>query len=107
MRDDDLRRALERIDPPQGCAGRVLQRAAAFLNSTDKDQKAAKDIVSKLKSIHVRNFEFDKDGEYSDSDLDAIRAQMKSPVWTRIVEQKDAGEHTQIFLKQDKGQLAG
>jgi hypothetical protein len=87
--------------------GPLLQLAGAFLNSKDKDQKAAKDLVSKLKSIHVRNFEFDKDGEFSDGDLDAIRSQMKSPAWTRIVEQKAEGEHTQIFLKQDKGQIAG
>jgi hypothetical protein len=87
--------------------GPLLQLAGAFLNPKDKDQKAAKDLVSNLKSIHVRNFEFDRDGEFSDGDLDAIRSQMKSPIWTRIVEQKGDGEHTQIFMKQDKGQLAG
>lgn len=87
--------------------GPLLQLAGSFLNANDKDQKAAKEIVSKLKSIHVRNFEFEKAGEFSDADLDSIRAQLKAPAWTRIIEQKEDGEHTQIFLKQDKGQIAG
>src|ERR1043166_5661798 len=59
--------------------GPLLQLASAFLNSNDKDQAAAKAIVSKLKAIHVRHFEFENEGAYSDGDLDAIRAQLKSP----------------------------
>jgi len=87
--------------------GPLLQLAGQFLNSKDKDQAAAKNIVSKLKGIHVRNFEFDKDGQYSDADLDAIRAQLTPPLWTRIVDSKEKNEHTQIFIKQDKGGLGG
>ena len=87
--------------------GALLQLASAFLNSNDKDQAAAKSIVSKLKSIHVRHFEFENEGAYSDGDLDAIRAQLKSPDWSRIVESREKGEHTQIFVKQNKNGLAG
>ena len=50
--------------------GALLQLASQFLSGKDGDEKAVKELVSKLKSIHVRNFEFDKDGEYADSDLD-------------------------------------
>jgi len=87
--------------------GALLQLASAFLNSNDKDQAAAKAIISKLKSIHVRHFAFENEGAYSDSDLDAIRAQLKAPEWSRIVEAREKGEHTQIFIKQDKNGLAG
>ena len=87
--------------------GPLLQLASAFLNSNDKDQAAAKSIISKLKGIHVRHFEFENEGAYSDSDLDAIRAQLKSPEWSRIVESREKGEHTQIFVKQGKDVLAG
>ena len=87
--------------------GPLLQLAGAFLNSNDKDQKVAKDLISKLKSIHVRHFEFEKEGEFSDRDLDSIREQLKSPAWTRVVESRQDGEHAQIFLKTEKNQIAG
>jgi hypothetical protein len=87
--------------------GALLKLASAFLNSNDKDQRAAKEIVGKLRSIHVRNFEFEKDNEYSDADLDPIRSQLKSPAWSRIVEQRERGEHTQIFVKIDKEKVGG
>jgi uncharacterized protein DUF4252 len=87
--------------------GPLLQLAAQFLNSSNSDERTAKDVISKLKSIHVRTFEFDRDGEYSDSDLDAIRAQLKAPNWMRVVESKESGDRTQIFVKQDKNELGG
>src|SRR5436305_8442190 len=52
--------------------GPLLQLASQFLNSGTGDEKALKQLVSKLKAIHVRNFEFDKEGEYSDGDLNAL-----------------------------------
>ena len=79
-----------------------------FLNSNKSDERAIKEVVSKLKGIHVRNFQFDKDGQYSDSDLDPIRAQLKSPAWSRVMESREVGgEHTQVFIKQEKGELGG
>jgi hypothetical protein len=87
--------------------GALLQLAGQFLDSGKGDERAVKEVVSKLKGIHVRTFEFDKDGEFSDSDLDALRAQLKSPGWARLIEAKDDGEHTQVFVKQDKNELGG
>ena len=87
--------------------GPLLRLAGAFLNSNDKDQKVAKDVISKMKSIHVRHFEFDKEGEYSPRDVDAIQEQLKAPAWARVVESREDGEHTQIFIKTEKDQIAG
>ena len=87
--------------------GPLLQLAGMFLNGKDKDQAVAKNIVSKLKGIHVRTFEFDKDGQYSEADLDAVRSQLKSPEWMRVVDTKEKREHTQIFLKQEKSGIGG
>ena len=87
--------------------GALLQLAGQFLNSGNSDERAVKDVVSKLKGIHVRTFEFDREGEYTDSDLDAIRSQLKPPMWSRVVEAKEHGEHTQIFVKQERDALGG
>jgi hypothetical protein len=87
--------------------GALLRLAAAFLNSNDRDQKLAKDVISNLKGIHVRNFEFEKEGEFSDRDLDPLRDQLKSPAWARIIESREHGEHQQIFVKTEKDKIAG
>ena len=87
--------------------GPLLRLAAAFLNSNDRDQKLAKDVISNLKGIHVRNFEFEKEGEFSDRDLDPIRDQLKAPAWSRIVESRERGEHQQIFVRAENEKIAG
>ncbi len=87
--------------------GPLLQLAGQFLNSANGNEGAVKEVVSRLKGIHVRNFEFANEGEYSDADLDPIRAQLKSPMWSRVVESKEDGEHTQIFVKQGNNELGG
>jgi Domain of unknown function (DUF4252) len=87
--------------------GPLLQLAGQFLNSGNSDERAVKELVSKLKGIHVRTFEFDREGEYSESDLEPIRAQLKAPSWARLIEAKEQGEHTQVFVKQDRNELGG
>jgi hypothetical protein len=87
--------------------GPLLQLAGQFLNSASGDERAAKEIISKLRAIHVRHFEFAREGEFTDADLDAIRAQLRSPGWTRVVDSRDDGEHTQIFVKQENNVLGG
>ena len=112
--DEELRRALRRVEPPEGFAARVLQSASSSGRTRPGSPKpaivpkafwqaTAKDIVSKLKAIHVRTFEFDKEGMYSEADLDTVRSLLKSPPWSRVIDAKERREHTQIFVRQDKG----
>jgi len=86
----------------------MLQLAAKFMN--DEDDAEARELVKKLKSIYVRSFEFDEPGEYSAADVDAVRAQLKSPVWEKIVgvRSKRDGENAEIYFKADSGdKIAG
>jgi hypothetical protein len=89
--------------------GPLLQMAGQFLNSKNADEQQAKNVVSKLKGIHVRTFEFAKEGEYSEADVAEFRSQLRSPAWSRIVDtnSKQDGEHVEIYVKQDKNQAAG
>jgi uncharacterized protein DUF4252 len=50
------------------------------------DQSKLKTLLSKLKGIYVRGYEFARDSEYSAADIEEIRAQLRSPGWERIVE---------------------
>jgi Domain of unknown function (DUF4252) len=87
--------------------GSLLQLASQFMSSTDKDQAKIKNIISKLKGIQVRTFEFDREAQYSDADIAPIRSQLRAPVWSRIFESRSEGEHVEIFVKQDKDKIGG
>src|SRR4051812_26844504 len=58
----------------------MLQLASGFL-SNDPEEKQVKKLISKLKGVYVRSFEFDKEGQYSMSDVEAVRLQLKAPGW--------------------------
>lgn len=89
--------------------GALLQLASQFLNSKDADDQRVRALVSKLKAVHVRSFEFENSGEYSETDVAAYRSQLRAPAWTRIVDtfDRDGRERVEIFARQDKGQVAG
>ncbi|HWF10360.1 MAG TPA: DUF4252 domain-containing protein [Bryobacteraceae bacterium] len=83
--------------------GNTLKLAAAFLS--DKD---VKDIVTKLKGVYIRSFEFAKPGQYKESDLAPLRAYLKSPQWMKIVDVKEAEETSEIWLRPlATGELGG
>ncbi|HWR53627.1 MAG TPA: DUF4252 domain-containing protein, partial [Bryobacteraceae bacterium] len=65
--------------------GQMLQMASRFLSNKEPEEAKVKDMVGKLKGIYVRAFEFDKEGEYTQADLDAVRNQLKGPGWQRMV----------------------
>jgi Domain of unknown function (DUF4252) len=86
----------------------MLQLASQFLSNDDPDQVKVKKLVSKLKGVYVRNFEFEREGEYSASDVEAIRAQVKGPGWERIVDVKSLkGDNCDVFLKKDGNGVGG
>ncbi|HEX4772643.1 MAG TPA: DUF4252 domain-containing protein [Bryobacteraceae bacterium] len=81
-----------------------LQMVMKMNSEEDKKDPDVKKVLNGLATVQVRNFEFDKSGEYSDSDLDAVRAQIaKMQNCTSIVDSKEKDEHSQIFLCSDEG----
>lgn len=91
--------------------GNLLRLAAKFLSSDDPDEAHVKELVKGLKGIYVRSFEFSKTGQYSDSDVEAIRSQLRDGSWAAIVEvhsnNKDDGENTEVFAKEQADQFTG
>lgn len=77
----------------------MLQFAGKFLSGEKADEAQVKQLVSGLKGIYVRSFEFDKPGEYSLQDIESIRTQLQAPEWSRIVSTKDRNETAEIFLR--------
>jgi hypothetical protein len=87
----------------------LLQLASRFLSDKDADEAKVKKLVAGLKGVYVKSFEFDKSGEYDESDITAIRAQLKPPAWSRIVgvRSKRNGDNADVFIANDGGQIAG
>jgi Domain of unknown function (DUF4252) len=63
---------------------RLIQLTVKFFGK-DPDEEEIKKIISGLKGIYVRSFEFEKDGEYSEADIDSIRTQLRNPSWSKIL----------------------
>jgi hypothetical protein len=90
--------------------GPMLQLAVGAVQSShDKDTAQLKDVIQGVKGIYVKNFEFEKPNEYSAADVDAIRAQLARPGWSRVVESHDKrqGEHDEIYVFKDGDKVGG
>jgi hypothetical protein len=86
---------------------KMLAFASRFLHDQDDDE--AKRIVSKLNGVYVRSYEFDKAGQYTPADLDAIRRQFDTPEWTTLVKtrSRDASDDADIYMKLVNDEVQG
>ncbi len=86
-----------------------LQLAGKFLSTKDAKEATAKKLVAGLKAIHVRTFEFDQPGQYTQADLESVRALLKAPEWTRIVNVRSGkgAETAEVYLRTENNQVAG
>jgi hypothetical protein len=78
----------------------LLKMASRFLSKDDPDQAQIQKLVAGLRGVYVRNFEFDKPGQYQASDLDPIRNQLKDPKWKKIVQVRGR-DHADVMLRQE------
>lgn len=82
----------------------LLKIGADFLEADDPEEKNVKEVVTGLKGVYVRVLEFKGAGEYADGDVEPIRAQLRSPAWTRIVgiqSRKEGLENAEVYLSRN------
>lgn len=82
----------------------LMRLGAAFLGG-DSEAKDLRGVVNGLKSITVRSFKFDKEGEYTQADIDKVYAQLKS--WSQIVDARDKKERSGVWLLQSSPKTYG
>jgi hypothetical protein len=89
--------------------GSMLQLGAKFLDPKDPDQDKVKKLIGGLEGVYVKSFEFQKAGEWTPADLEAIRKQLKAPEWSKIVGVKSTaeGETDEIYLRSQNGKITG
>jgi Domain of unknown function (DUF4252) len=86
---------------------KMLDFASRFMN--DKDDAEGKRIVEKLNGVYVRSYEFEKPGQYTPADLDAVRKQFDTADWSTLVKtrSKDATDDADIYMKLVNGEVQG
>lgn len=87
----------------------MLAFAAKFMNDKDADQTATRQLIEGLDGIYVRNYEFDKEGQYSMDEIDKLRQYFETSEWTPIVRnrEKKTGESTDVMMKMVNGESHG
>ena len=81
---------------------KMLKFAAKFMDMDKGDNDAeAKQLVSKLNGIYVRTLEFKEPRTFSDADVEPIRAQLRGPEWSHIVDvnSKTDKSRVDIYIK--------
>jgi Domain of unknown function (DUF4252) len=87
----------------------MLGFAAKFMDKKDPGDAAAQQLIENLDGIYVRDYEFDKEGEYSAEDVDKLRQSFETSEWTSIVREREkkSGESTDVMMKMVNGQSQG
>jgi hypothetical protein len=73
----------------------MLGLAAGFLSGTG-DDAAIKTLLSGLKGIYVKSFEFDRPHAYDPAALDDVRRQLSTGGWTRLVTTRSAKDNSDV-----------
>jgi hypothetical protein len=86
----------------------MLQLAGNFLSTQKEGEAKVRELTGKLKGVYVRSFEFEKEGEYSDADVQPLRAQLtRERGWSRIVDVAEKNERTEVYVNNDGERMNG
>lgn len=87
----------------------MLAFAAKFMDGKDKDEDATRHLIENLEGIYVRDYEFDKEGQYSMEDIQKLRQYFETSEWSSIVRDHDKknGETTDVMVKLVNGDTHG
>ncbi|HET9862516.1 MAG TPA: DUF4252 domain-containing protein [Steroidobacteraceae bacterium] len=87
--------------------GFLLRLAQHFAAREEQDDELS--ILKDIKSVRVRNFEFDSEGAYSRDDIEAVRRQLNSPGWSPLatVHRREPREDVDVFLNTADGKILG
>ena len=87
----------------------LLGLAAGFLDSSDPDDAATKELIAGLKGIYVRSYTFGSDFAYPSAQVDQLRRQLAGPGWQRLLEAQNSRErtHVDIYVAVEAGVASG
>jgi hypothetical protein len=89
--------------------GTMLNLAGRFMSADNPNEAAVKELLTGLRGIYVRSYQFDADHAYSKTDVESVRSQLAAPGWARVVSTHDRkGEQdVDIYMRQSGNQMQG
>jgi len=87
----------------------MLEFAAKFMKDKDGNDAATRQLIMGLEGIYVRDYEFEKPGEYSMDNVEQIRQAFTTPEWSSMVREREkkTGESTDVMVKLVNGESRG
>jgi hypothetical protein len=87
----------------------MLSFASKVMNGKDEDEVATRKLIEGLDGIYVREYEFDKEGQYSMEEIDQLRKYFETSEWTSVVRERErkSGETTDVMVKLVNGESHG
>lgn len=88
---------------------RLMQTTAKFFSGKDPDGAEIRELIKGVKGIYVKSFTFDKEGQYSQADIDSVTAQLRGAEWSKIigVTSKKDGDNVEVYLNAVGEQING
>jgi hypothetical protein len=86
---------------------RLMQTTAKFFSG--KDDADIKEVLKGIKGIYVKSFTFDKEGEYSEVEVDSVMSQLRGGSWSKIltVKSRKGGDNVEVYLNMIGDQITG
>ena len=87
----------------------MLGFASKVMNGKDKDETATKHLIEGLDGIYVRDYEFDKEGQFTPDEVDQLRKYFETSEWSPMVHERDRknNESTDVMVKLVNGESHG
>jgi len=87
----------------------TLAFASRFMNGKDKDEAATRQLIDGLEGIYVREYDFDKEDQFSADEIEQLRKYFETSEWSTLVRERDrkSSESTDVMVKLVKGETHG
>jgi hypothetical protein len=87
----------------------MLAFASKFMDGKDDDDAEARKLIQGLDGIYVRDYEFDKEGQFSADEVEQLRKYFETSDWSPIVRERErkSGETTDVMVKLVNGETKG
>jgi hypothetical protein len=88
---------------------RLMQTTAKFFSGKDPDDAEIKEVLKGIKGIYVKSFTFEKEGEYSQVEVESVMSQLRGSSWSKIltVKSRKDGENIEVYLNMVGDQITG
>jgi Domain of unknown function (DUF4252) len=88
----------------------LISFGCALLSDKDPEEREVKEVCAGLRGVYVRGLEFKSEGQYAESDVAALREQLRAPGWSRVLDIESRGldfGDAEVYLATAAGRIEG